>query len=146
MVQQQVFSYYLLITLLFCKQQNVYCSYHSTCQSIALSSLLPSPGGRLTVDNVFKLLKRTNKKWDWLAEEILWISDSKRHEVSQRYSTADDCLKESIRFWMKRCPYASYRWIVYALNYRGLTDTSEEVYDLLEPVQGENEQEVLSVQ
>ena len=105
--------------------------------------LLPA-GVRLTVDTVFKLLKKTNKEWDWLAYKILLISDSKRREIAARCSTTDDSLKESIRFWMKRFPYASYRWIIFLLNFSEISDVPQEMHHLLEPIQGKNKLEVLN--
>ena len=61
---------------------------------------------------MFKLLKETGKDWDDVAKNILWIkSDEKRDEIRDRFSTDDDRLRESIRFWLKRCPLASYRWL-----------------------------------
>ena len=104
--------------------------------------LLPA-GVRLTVDTVFKLLKKTNKEYDWLAKKILLISDSKRREIAARCSTTYDSLKESIRFWMKRHPYASYRWIIWCFNLKGISDVPQETHYLLEPIQGKNELEVL---
>ena len=71
------------------------------------------------------------------------ISDSKRREIAARCSTTDDSLKESIRFWMKRCPHASYRWIIWWLNQEGISDVHQEMHHLLEPIQGKNELEVL---
>ena len=106
--------------------------------------LLPA-GVRLTVDTVFKLLKKTNKEYDWLADKILDISDSKRREIAARCSNTDDRLKESIQFWMKRCPYASYRWIIFWLNYEGISDIPQEMHHLLEPIQGKNELEILEI-
>ena len=107
---------------------------------IVFTSLTLSPAGvRLTADTVFKLLKKTNKEWDWLAEVILEISPSKCEEIRQRCSNEDDCLMEAIHFWMKRCPFASYRWIAYQLNNYILEKfgaISQEMHHLLEPVQG----------
>ena len=117
------------------------CDIHS--QSFPLTLSLSPAGVRLTADTVFKILKKTNKEWDRLARRILGISSSKCHEIAQRCSTTDDCLMESIKFWLKRCPHASYRWIVYNLNDEGMTDISKEMHHLLEPIQGKNEWEVL---
>ena len=104
---------------------------------ILFTSLYLSPAGvRLTADTVFKLLKKTNKEWDWLAREILKISSSKCDEIRQRCSNEDDCLMEAIHFWMKRCPSASYRWIAYYLNFEGLRAISQEMHQLFEPIQG----------
>ena len=104
---------------------------------ILFTPLSPSPAGiRLTADAVFKLLKKTNKEWDWLAKEILVISFSKREEIRRRCSNEDDYLMEAIRFWMKRCPFASYRWIAHWLNYEGFRAISQEMHYLLDPIQG----------
>ena len=106
--------------------------------------LLPPPpsqhtaGVHLTADAVFKLLKKTNREWDQLALEILSISDSKHHEIAQRCSTEDDCLMESIQFWINKFPYASYRRIAFRLKTRGLGAISQEMHHLLEPIQGKN--------
>ena len=62
------------------------------------------------------------------------ISSSKREEIHQHYSNEDDCLKEAINFWMKRCPFASYQWIAHFLKkYQGI---SHEMRHSLELVQG----------
>ena len=75
------------------------------------SSLLPT-GVRLDEKSVFKLLKETGKEWDNIAEDILKItSKEKLDEIRNHFSTDDDCLRESIRFWLKRCPLASYRML-----------------------------------
>ena len=61
---------------------------------------------------MFKLLKETGREWDDVARDILDIkSDEKLDEIRDRFSTDDDRLRESIRFWLKRCPFASYRWL-----------------------------------
>ena len=61
---------------------------------------------------MFKLLKETGKDWDDVAGDILEIaSEEKRDEIRDRFSTDDDRLRESIRFWLKRCPLASYRML-----------------------------------
>ena len=105
--------------------------------TLSLPTLSLSPAGaRLTADTVFKQLKKTNEGWNWLAELILKISYSKRVEIRRRCSNEDDCLMEAIRFWMKRCPFASYRWIAFQLNYQGLRADSQEMHHLLEPIQG----------
>ena len=111
--------------------------------TIASFTPIPSAGVRLSADTVYKLLKKTNKEWNWLADKILLIYPSKCREIAQRCSTADDCLMESINFCMKRCPYASYRLIAYQFNFCGLGAISQEMHHLLEPIQGKNEWEVL---
>ena len=94
-----------------------------------LSSSLP-PGVRLDENSVFELLKKTGNDWDSVAEDTLLIrSKDKRDETRNRFSTDDERLRESIRFWLKRFPYASYRWLA----------ANEVPTELVEPVPGEND-------
>ena len=78
-----------------------------------LSFLLPT-GVRLDEKSVFKLLKETGRGWDDVAGDILEIPKEKCDEIRDHFSTDDDCLRESIRFWLKRFPLASYRWLALA--------------------------------
>ena len=88
------------------------------------------PGVRLDENSVFELLKKTGKDWDDVAKKILCInSKDKRNEIRNRFSTNDERLRESIRFWLKRCPYASYRWLT----------TMDVLTEFVEPVPGEND-------
>ena len=96
---------------------------------MVISSSLP-PGVCLDENSVFELLKKTGRKWDDVAEDILYIkSKDKRDEIRNRFSTDDERLRESIRFWLKRCPYASYRWLA----------TLDVPTEFVEPVPGEND-------
>ena len=63
---------------------------------------------------MFKLLKETGKDWDDIADDILGIESEKLDEIRDRFSTDDDRLRESIRFWLKRFPLASYRYLALA--------------------------------
>ena len=87
------------------------------------------PGVRLDENSVFELLKKTGRDWDDVAGDVLFISDDKRDEIRNRFSTDDERLRESIRFWLKRFPYASYRWLAFR-------DVPTE---FVEPVPGEND-------
>ena len=93
------------------------------------SSLLPA-GVRLDENSVFQLLKKTGRDWDNVADNILRIdSKEKRDEIRNRFSSDDDRLRESIRFWLKRNPFSSYRW----LAYQGVST------EFVEPLPGKNE-------
>ena len=121
-----------------CGSNLVFITSLSNIHTLLFLLPLPSAGVRLTVDAVFELLKKTNKDWNWLADQILWVSPSKRHEIAQRCSTADDCLMESVQFWMKRHPHASYRWIAFCLYSWSIGGTLQEMQHLLEPMLGKN--------
>ena len=78
------------------------------------SSSILTPGIRLDVDSVFQLLKKTGRNWNNVAESILFIqSKDKRDEIRNHFSTDDDRLRESIQFWLRRCPFASYRMLAF---------------------------------
>ena len=70
-------------------------------------------GIRLDENSVFQLLK-TGRDWN---NVVLINSKDKLDEIRNRFSTDDDCLRESIRFWLKSCPFALHRWLAYANIY-----------------------------
>ena len=92
------------------------------------SSPLPA-GVCLDENSVFQLLKKTNRDWNGVAKHVLVLSKEKRDEIKNRFSTDDDRLQESIRFWLKRFPYASYRWLAF----------KKVPTEFVEPLPGENE-------
>ena len=99
------------------------------------SPLLPA-GVRLTDDNVFKVLKKANKGWKWVAKLILHISSSKCDEFERRWTTDDECLKQAIQFWLKRYVYASWRWLIFSLDHKNLEAISDGIRQFAEPLTG----------
>ena len=96
---------------------------------MVVSSSLPT-GVRLDENSVFELLKKTGRDWYDVANGTLGItSEDKLDEIRNRFSTDDERLRESIRFWLKRCPFASYRWLA----------STGVPTELVEPVPGEND-------
>ena len=94
-------------------------------------------GVRLSVDNVFKVLKKIDKDWQWVAEKVLGISSSKCQLIKQNSTTTDELFTHAIRFWMKRDVVASWRFLIWILdvgNYEGLAD---EIRNYAEPLLGE---------
>ena len=95
---------------------------------LSVSLLPPATGIRLDENSVFELLKKTDREWDDVAEDILYIkSQDKLDEIRNRFPTDDDRLRESIRFWLKRFPFASYRNLAY----------KDVPTEFVEPIQGE---------
>ena len=78
-------------------------------------------GARLNTDNVFNFLIKLNKDWRYVGRMIFGISRSKLDEIS-RQSPDDDnvSLRAAINFWLTRCVYASWRWIMIRLDVNGL--------------------------
>ena len=98
-------------------------------------SLLP-PGLQLNADNVVRLLLKTSKDWKLLARQILVISYSKLDEIERCCLNVEECLKEATEFWLKRFVYASWRWIILFLDYRGYMEVADEVRPQSEPLFG----------
>ena len=94
-------------------------------------------GARLNTDNVFNCLVKLNKDWRYVGEQILFISSSKLDEIS-RQSPDDDnvTLRAAINFWLTRCVYASWRWIMYFLDKAGLD--GGDIQNSTEPPLGKN--------
>ena len=92
---------------------------------------------RLTVDNVFEVLKLTNREWQWVAKKILEISSDKCEEINRRYSTDDDRLKQAIQFWLKRCAFASWRSLLYQFHRFKLESLAHRILGYTESILGQ---------
>ena len=99
-------------------------------------SLLP-PGLRLNAENVVRLLLKTSIDWRWLAQKILVILSSSKLDIMGGCSTGEECLQQAVGFWLKRYVYASWRWIIYALDVEGYKNVSDEIRSFSEPLLGE---------
>ena len=91
---------------------------------------------RLTTDNVFRVLNRVAKGWRWVAEEILLISSSKCDEFEKAFVSQERCLKEAIIFWMKRCVFASWRYLIFRFNDANEEAVAHGMFHLAEPITG----------
>ena len=98
-------------------------------------SLLP-PGLRLNAENVVRLLLKTSKDWRWLAKRILLIRFQSKLNDFQR-SNDEESLKQAVEFWLKRHVYASWRLIIWALDFEGYESVSDEIRSFSEPLLGE---------
>ena len=87
---------------------------------------------------MFVVLNKVAKGWRWVAEEILLISSSKCDEIEHRCVTQEKCLKDAIQFWIKRCVFASWRFLIYWLDGEDLHETSNEIRHLAEPITGKS--------
>lgn len=94
-------------------------------------------GARLTVDNVFSVLKKTGRDWRSISKWILLISSTKCDDLERRYATDDERLKEAIDFWLKRCVFASWRSLLNQFDRFKLDAAKSEAADNTEPILGE---------
>ena len=97
-------------------------------------SLLP-PGLRLNADNVVRLLLKTSKDWKWLAQKILEIRSQSKLKDFQR-SNDEESLQQAVGFWLKRQVYASWRFIIFSLDFEGYESVSDEIRSFSEPLLG----------
>lgn len=101
-------------------------------------------GLRLNTENVFQVLQRTGKTWRWLAKNILVISPSKCDDIERCWKNDDDRLNDAIEYWLKRCVYASWRWIIYFLADTTFLALSDELVVIAEPLLGKRKKVVFT--
>lgn len=70
----------------------------------------------LTVNNIIKALQGLH--WRTLGR-ILWVPYSKRNEISQENPTNEQRKEAVVRYWLLRDPLASWRRILYQLDWNG---------------------------
>ena len=104
-----------------------------------------STGARLTADNIVKILQQMRlpegwwkgEKWEIIGRHILFIfSNDKLKEITSTCTTDDQRLHVTVTFWLLKCPYASWRWLIWRLEVEGNPDLSKEIYDFAEPLTG----------
>ena len=93
-------------------------------------------GARLNTDNVFNFLIKLSKDWRYVGEEILDISPTKLEEIGRQATDGDHKLKAAINFWIKSYVFASWRFIQWMIDYKGLD--GENLPNYAEPLLGKN--------
>ena len=78
------------------------------------------------------MLKKVDKEWRWVAEHVLLISKQKCDEFERE----EDSLKAAIVFWIKRCVFASWRFLIYRLFNANEGSVAQEILYLAEPITG----------
>ena len=91
---------------------------------------------RLNVDNVFKVLKKIDKDWQWVAKEVLGISSSKCQLIQQQSSSPDESLKQSILFFIKKYVDASWRILILTLDDENYGALADDIRNFAEPLLG----------
>ena len=120
--------------------------------SISDPPLSLSTGARLTADNVVRILQQVIvperlelKKWKftgrWILEIsydrfILHVSYDKRKEITSTCTTDEQRLQVMVTFWLQKCSYASWRYLIWRLEQWHNPDLSKQIYGFAEPLTG----------
>ena len=112
--------------------------------SISDPPLSLSIGARLTADNVVRILQQVIvpevleklKKWEFIGRYILNVSYDKRKEISSTCTTDEQRLQVIVTFWLQKCPYASWRYLIWKLEQWRNPDLAKQIYGFAEPLTG----------
>ena len=113
------------------------------CSSQSLIPLSLSTGARLTADNVVRILQQVivpegwdGEKWKFTGRWILDMSYDKLKESTSTCTTDEQCLQVMVTFWLQKCPYASWRWLIWNLEHWHNRDLAKQIYGFAEPLTG----------
>ena len=103
-----------------------------------------STGARLTADNVVRILQQVIvpegweelKKWEFTGRWILDMSYDKLKEITSTCTTDEQRLQVMVTFWLQKCPYASWRWLIWNLEQCINPDLTKQIYGFAEPLTG----------
>lgn len=71
----------------------------------------------LSIDVVMGALESLSDKWRYVGKEILHIPDSVLDSVELEHSSDAERLRAGVRYWLLRDPLASWRKLVYMLDW-----------------------------
>ena len=92
----------------------------------------------LTVGNVCRALKPlegTVMEEDGLAE-YLTIPDLIQKKIAQNHPNPPDQLREVVSYYLTRCPSASWRGVIWAVEMTGAHHVADRIRERAEPVRG----------
>ena len=101
-----------------------------------------STGARLTADSVVRILQQVIvrglewKKLEFIGRFILHVSYDKRKETTSTCTTDEQRLQVMVTFWLQKCPYASWRYLVWRLEHWYNPDLAKQIYGFAEPLTG----------
>ena len=103
--------------------------FHHYFNCVSLAADVP-----LTVKNVCKAVEAV-RNWNGLG---VWLNvpGSKHDEIRLRYSTAADCKRAVVAYWMKVDPTPSWRRVIWALDWMGERQVADAVRPYAEPLTG----------
>ncbi len=93
------------------------------------------PVRSLSVDNIVAALKEL--PWREAAGDILLIPDSKLDAIERECSTDEERLRVCVQYWLLRDPYASWRRIIWILDWRQHSAIADIIRSYAEKLTGE---------
>ena len=87
----------------------------------------------LTIDNIRKALH--GKHWYDIGA-MLYMSRSKLNEIEREYPSDEECEVAVIRYWILRDPFASWRRIIYQLEFKWKHDHAITLHHYSEELTG----------
>ena len=119
--------------------KNVQSSLLSTCVHLNFCFYL-STAARLTADNIVKILQQVivpagrwnGEKCEFICRLIL----SHGKQSTSVGTTEEQRLREMVTFWLLKCPYASWRWLIWTLEEWDNPDLVKQLYGFAEPLTG----------
>ena len=75
------------------------------------------------------------EKWEFIGSRILQISDDKQKEITST-CTIDERLQVMVTFWLQKCPYASWRWLIWIFENNDNSYLAKQIYGFAEPLTG----------
>ena len=92
------------------------------------------------MDKVIEALKGVRRKkperWQWIGMKFLLLSQSKLAELTSSCVSEEDRLRTVVHFWLSRCPYASWRWLLWSLECKALLEISDKIDQYAETLTG----------
>ena len=76
------------------------------------------------------------EKWEFIGRFILEILDDKQKEITSTCTTDEQRLQVMVTFWLQKCPYASWRWLIWRLEQHDNPDLAKHIYGFAESLTG----------
>ncbi len=87
----------------------------------------------LSVDRVTKALSELADHWDDIAFD-LGVPDTTQESIASEHRTTSDRLEAMVRWYLCKCPFASWRYVITALNSMCGDEDYEDYHDDLKRV------------
>ena len=113
-----------------CRRSSIYC--------LVLSNYTEKDIPSLNSSNVVNVLckVKAETRWSYTAMWILQIPTSKLNEMGRAPGCNEEKLLQAVSLWLKSCPYASWRWLIWYLDEYGENELVDEISGYAEPLRG----------
>ncbi len=87
------------------------------------------------MDNIIAALN--GLPWREAGVYILCIPDSKLNAIERECSTDEERLRVCVQYWLLRYPYASWRWMIWRLDWKKHSAIADTIRSYAEKLTGE---------